>query len=130
MKYLFTVIIIILLPLSVYGVGWTIEYEMIHPDGKVKFVKVSLPTFLKNDIWKIPYLAGRWECTIGKYEGGVGNNYYEKVNMQCSLKEKPDVTVLTEIECDFKDTKKNRLLVGLKGAKSTEMWAITIECEL
>ena len=50
--------------------------------------------------------------------------------MQCSLKEKPDVTVLTEIECDFKDTKKNRLVVGLKGAKSTEMWAITIECEL
>ena len=130
MKYLFTVIIIILLPLSVYGVGWTIEYEMIHPDGKVKFVKVSLPTFLENNFWKIPYLAGRWECTIRKYDSGVGNNYYEQVNMQCSLKEKPDVTVITEIKCDFKDTKKNRLVVGLKGAKSTEMWAITIECKL
>ena len=130
MKYLFTVIIIILLPLSVYGIEWTVKYEMIHPDGKVKFVKVSLPTFLENHFWKIPYLAGRWECTISKYDSGVGNNYYEQVNMQCSLKEKPDVTVITEIKCDFKDTKKNRLVVGLKGAKFTEMWAITIECEL
>ena len=91
MKYLFTVIIIILLPLSVYGVGWTIEYEMIHPDGKVKFVKVSLPTFLKNDIWKIPYLAGRWECTISKYDSDAevakDNYFYSNLTLQCVIKE-------------------------------------------
>ena len=59
MKYLFTVIIIILLPLSVYGVEWTVEYEMIHPDGKVKFVTVSVPTILKDHYWTLLEHVGR-----------------------------------------------------------------------
>jgi len=42
MKYLFTVIIIFLLPLSVYGVEWTVKYEMIKPDSPLGLIKVTI----------------------------------------------------------------------------------------
>ena len=137
MKYLFTVIIIFLLPLSVYGVEWTVEYEMIHPDGKVKFVTVSVPTILKDRYWKLPYLAGRWECSISKSKSVLDKStnkyFYSNLIMMCFIKEKRDVSVLTEIGCDngyIRNTKENRLQVGLKGAKVSDLWVITVECKL
>ena len=115
MKYLFTVIIIFLLPLSVYGIEWTVKYEMIHPDGKVKFVTVSVPTILKERYWKLPYLAGRWECLISKSdsdaEDAKDNYFYSNLTLQCFIKEKRDVSVHTEIGCDngyIRNTKENR----------------------
>ena len=80
MKYLFTVIIIFLLPLSVYGVEWTVKYEMIKPNGSIELVTVSLP---KELVWEIPYLAGKWKCTTSMYNSRDAlakiNYFYSKV---------------------------------------------------
>ena len=136
-KIILSIIVIFLLPLSVYGVGWTIKYEMIHPDGKVKFVTVSVPTILKDNDWILPYLAGRWECSISKSDSDAevakDNYFYSNLTLQCFIKEKRDVSVLTEIGCDngyIRNTKENRLQVGLKGAKVSDLWLITVECKL
>jgi hypothetical protein len=40
MKSLFTVIIIFLLPLSVYGIEWTVKYEMTKSNGDLENIKI------------------------------------------------------------------------------------------
>ena len=55
-KIILSIIVIFLLPISVYGVEWTVNYGMVQPDGTNKFVTVSLPTKFENHSWGIPYL--------------------------------------------------------------------------
>ena len=135
MKYLFTVIIIILLPLSVYGVDWTVKYEMIKPNGTWEYVTISIP---KVGSLEIPYLAGRWRCSIRRsdYPDGTGKYKFltSKVFLICSLKEKQNVRISAEAGCDngyIKDTNENRLQVGLFGTEDgDEVQIITLECKL
>ena len=98
MKSLFTVIVIFLFPISIYGVEWTVEYEMTKPNGDIEFVTVSIPD---ESIWEIPYLAGKWRCTTNMYNSDnalAKNNYfYSKVSLQCFLKENEDVSITSEI---------------------------------
>ena len=61
-KIILSIIIIILLPLSVYGVEWTVKYEMIKPDSPLGLITVIIS--IPKGYMEIPYLAGRWRCTI------------------------------------------------------------------
>ena len=51
MKSLLTVIVIILLPLSVYGFDWTVSYYMKKSDGSYEFLELSVPKVFKDGIW-------------------------------------------------------------------------------
>ena len=55
MKSLLTVIVIILLPLSVYGFDWTVSYYMKKSDGSYEFLELSVPKVFKDGILKIPH---------------------------------------------------------------------------
>ena len=129
MKYLFTVIIIFLLPLSVYGVEWTVKYEMIKPDSPLGLIKVTIS--IPKGFMEIPYLAGRWRCTIHRSDYPEGNS---KVFLSCVLKEKHNVQISAAVGSDngyIKDTKENRMQVGLFGTEEgDEVSIITLECKL
>ena len=136
MKYLFTVIIIILLPLSVYGVEWTVKYEMIKPDSPLGLIKVTIS--IPKGYMEIPYLAGRWRCTINRSDHLDGTGKYKfvtsKVFLSCVLKEKQNVRISAEVGCDngyIKDTKENRMQVGLFGTEEgDDVQIVTLECKL
>ena len=133
MKYLFTVIITFLLPLSVYGIEWTVKYEMIKPNGSIELVTVSLP---KELVWEIPYLAGRWRCTTSMHNSNAElakiNYFYNSVSLQCSLKENQKTTIISTIDCDngyIKDTKENNMKVGLF-EEGNYVQIVTLKCKL
>ena len=64
-KIILSIIVIILLPLSVYGVEWTVKYEMIKPNSPLGPITVTI-SIPKVGYLEIPYLAGRWRCTSNK----------------------------------------------------------------
>ena len=43
MKSLLTVIVLILLPLSVYSFDGTVKYDMKKSDGSIEFIEMSVP---------------------------------------------------------------------------------------
>ena len=120
---------ICLLPLSVYGVEWTVKYEMIKPDSPLGLIKVTIS--IPKGFMEIPYLAGRWRCTINRSDYPEGNS---RVLLNCFLKEKQNVRISADVECDngyIRDTKENRMQVGLFGTEEgDEVSIITLECKL
>ena len=107
---------------------------MIHTDGKVKFVTVSIPN---ESGWKIPYLAGMWECWTNRSEISASfRHYYTSVFLTCVMKEKENVRVSTIIGCDsnyLKDTRENSLKLALSGevgSSTNGLQLITLECKL
>ena len=125
-----------LLPLSVYGVEWTVKYEMIKPDSPLGLIKVTIS--IPKGYMEIPYLAGRWRCTINRsdYQDGTGKNKFSnsRVFLNCFLKEKQNVRISADVGCDngyIRDTKENRMQVGLFGTEEgDELSIITLECKL
>ena len=117
MKSLFTVIIIFLLPLSVYGIEQTVKYEMTKTNGDIEFVTVSL----RNEmVQEILYLAGKWNCRTSMYNSDDSiakqNYFYSKVTMHCALKEYGNIRILSKVGCDngyIKDTKENSMRIAL-----------------
>ena len=130
-KIILSIVVIFLLPISVKGVEWTVEYEMVQPEGTNKFVKVSLPTKFENLGWGIPYLAGRWRCTMNRSDYPEGNS---RVLLNCFLKEKQNVRISADVGCDngyIRDTKENSMEVGLFGTEEgDEVSIITLECKV
>ena len=132
MKYLFTVIITFLLPLSVYGIEWTVKYEMIKPNGSIELVTVSVP---KELVWEIPYLAGKWTCVTSMHNSNAElakiNYFYSSVDLNCYLKENQRVRIISTIDCDngyIKDTKENKMNVGL--FEEGYVQSVTLKCKL
>ena len=133
MKSLFTVIIIFLLPLSVYGIEWTVKYEMIKTNGDLENVTVSVP----NDLdWEIPYLNGKYRCITSMFFNSDAeakqNYFYSTIYLNCHLKENHKVTFVSQVGCDngyIRDTKENELIVGLF-AEGMDPQGITLSCKL
>ena len=135
-KIILSIIIIFLLPLSVYGVEWTVKYEMIKPDSPLGLIKVTIS--IPKGYMEIPYLAGRWRCTIHRtdYPDGTGKYKFvsSKVFLNCVLEEKQNVRISADVECDngyIRDTKENSMEVGLFGTEEgDELQIVTLECKL
>ncbi len=132
MKSLFTVILILLFPLSVYGIEWTVKYEITKTNGDIEFVTVSIPN---ESVWEIPYLAGKWRCSTDMYNSNDAlakiNYFYSRVSLQCFLKENENVRIISEIGCDngyIRDTKENSMNVGL--FEEGYLQSITLKCKL
>ena len=135
-KIILSIIIIFLLPLSVYGVEWTVKYEMIKPDSPLGLIKVTIS--IPKGFMEIPYLAGRWNCTINRSDPLDRTGKYKfvtsKVFLSCLLKEKQNVRISADVECDngyIRDTKENRMQVGLFGTEEgDDVQIVTLECKL
>ena len=135
-KIILSIIVIFLLPLSVYGVEWTVKYEMIKPDSPLGLIKVTIS--IPKGYMEIPYLAGRWRCSIRRsdYPDGTGKYKFvtSKVFLSCVLKEKQNVRISADVGCDngyIRDTKENSMEVGLFGTEEgDEVSIITLECKL
>ena len=129
-KIILSIIIIFLLPLSVYGVEWTVKYEMIKPDSPLGQISVTI-SIPKVGFSEIPYLAGRWRCTINRSDYPEGNS---RVLLNCFLKEKQNVRISADVGCDngyIRDTKENSMEVGLFGTEECdEVSIIALECKL
>ena len=129
MKSLFTVIIIFLLPLSVYGVEWTVKYEMIKPDSPLGLIKVTIS--IPKGYMEIPYLAGRWRCTIDRSDYPEGSS---RLFLRCFLKEKQIVRISADVDCNdgyIRDTKENSMEMGLFGTEEgDEVSIIALDCKL
>ena len=133
MKSLFTVIIIFLLPLSLYGTEWTVKYEMTKTNGDIEFVTVSIPN---ESVWEIPYLAGKWRCTTNMHNSNNArakdNYFFSDISLQCFLKENPSIRIISNIGCDngyIKDTKENSMNLGLF-EEGNYVQSITLKCKL
>ena len=128
-KIILSIIVIFLLPLSVYGVEWTVKYEMIKPDSPLGLIKVTIS--IPKGYMEIPYLAGRWRCTINRSDYPEGNSV---VLLNCFLKEKQNVRISADVGCDngyIRDTKENSMEVDLFGTEEgDEVSTITLECKL
>ena len=128
-KIILSIIIICLLPLSVYGVEWTVKYEMIKPDSPLGLIKVTIS--IPKGFMEIPYLAGRWRCTMNRSDYPEGNS---RVYLNCFLKEKQNVRISADVGCDngyIRDTKENSMEVGLFGTEEgDEVQIVTLECKL
>ena len=128
-KIILSIIVIFLLPLSVYGVEWTVKYEMIKPDSPLGLIKVTIS--IPKGYMEIPYLAGRWRCKINRSDYPEGNS---RVFLSCFLKEKQNVRISADVGCDngyIRDTKENSMEVGLFGTEEgDEVSIITLECKL
>lgn len=83
MKYLFTVIIIILLPMQIYGYEWTIKFPMEQPDGSVIDTKISIP-YTGGSIERFPYFSERWRCQVQRTDSKT--HIYTKLWMNCVIK--------------------------------------------
>ena len=113
-KIILSIIAIILLPLLVYGVEWTVKYEMIKPDSPLGLIKVTI-SIPKVGFSEIPYLAGRWRCKINRSDYPEGNS---RVLLNCFLKEKQNVRISADVDCDngyIRDTKENSMEMVLFG---------------
>ena len=135
-KIILSIIIIILLPLSVYGVEWTVKYEMIKPNSPLGPITVTI-SIPKVGYLEIPYLAGRWRCIIRRndYLEVTGKNTFSsRVFLTCFLKDKENVRIRAEVGCDngyIKDNKENHMRVGLFGTEEgDDVQIVTLECKL
>ena len=105
MKSLLTVIVIILLPLSVYGFDWTVKNDMEKSDGSYEILEVSVPKV--KGMWKLPNQVGSWKCYSSRYDSKQFT--YNKMSLDCISKENENIHLQSTIGCNMKNRQKNEL---------------------
>jgi len=129
MKHLLIILIsFLLLPISVFGVEWTVKYDMKKSDGSYEFVELSVP--IVEGLWKLPNQVGSWICGLDRRDDTKYGT--SEVALQCHLKKnKPWNTLTSMIRCNTENTKSNWLGVNYpsdsKGIPST---VIILRCNL
>jgi len=66
-KIILSVIVIFLLPISVFGFEWTVSYDMKKSDGRIEYLELSVPKVIKG-LWELPNLEGNWTGHVGWVE--------------------------------------------------------------
>ena len=140
MKSLFAVIIIFLLPLSVYGAEWTVKYPMIQPDGSVRSTKISISKDYKISR-ELPYLAGEWKCTVSRHDHPIPNPTSTYFVIMCNPKNDIYTGIQNDVRCtDIKnvrirteydrDTKENFVIFSIYSLKDNKNIVIEIDCKI
>ena len=132
-KIILSIIVIFLLPISVFGFDWTVSYDMKKSDGSIEYLELSVPKIKGFMNWKFPHQVKSWKCYLSKF-----NDKYDRsqMNLHCHSKEDGSILLTSTIECNRGDTKKNKLsVVYPKTIKNDESIPIqrtivTLECEL
>ena len=81
---------------------------MIKPNSPLGPITVTI-SIPKVGYLEIPYLAGRWRCTIDRSDYPEGSS---RLFLRCFLKEKQNVRISADVGCDngyIRDTKENRM---------------------
>ena len=65
-KIILSIIVILLLPISVYGFDWKVKYDMKKSDGSYEYVELSVP--LVEGIWNLPNQGGDWLCNVSRMD--------------------------------------------------------------
>ena len=137
-KIILSIIVILLLPISVYGFDWKVKYDMKKSDGSYEFVELSVP---EVDWWELPNQVGSWKCLLRRYE--PKQFVYSEMSLHCRSKIKDEqvrkgiieenetISLLSKIKCDNKDTKKNELGVNFDShSKGIPNTVIVLKCSL
>ena len=130
MKHLLIILIsIFLLPISVYGIDWTVSYHMKISDGSNEFLELSVPENI-NDEWKLPNQVGSWECYLKRNDST--NKTTSRVSLNCRSKGDENFILHSYIDCDSSYTRKNQLIVIYpKTIKNDEISnVVQLNCEL
>ena len=125
-KIILSIIVIFLLPISVFGFEWTVKYDMKKSDGSYEFVELSVPIVKGN--WELPNQVGSWICSVHRSDFDT----HTSGSLQCHLKKDVPWKMLTSmIKCDMRNTKSNNLGVNYpsdtKGVPNT---IIVLKCGL
>ena len=105
-KIILSIIVIFLLPISVFGFDWTVSYDMEKSDVRYDTIELNVPTVI-NDFWTLPNQVGIWKCALSRYD----DNEYgsSSVSLHCRSKEDGTVLLTSKIECNSRDRKSNEL---------------------
>ena len=117
MKKRITLIIFVMLflfPLSLYGVDveWTIEYQMVQPDGTKENIYQMLPRGGWEGNRPFPHLIGGWNCKVSTWR--YPNFKFSSLTIYCNTElDSGDVIYSNRIfECN-EDSKEIRVGVML-----------------
>ena len=126
-KIILTIIVIFLLPISVYGFDWTVKYDMKKSDGSIEFLEVSVPKV--KGMWKLPNQVGGWECYMSRIESKTFSN----MSLDCISKENGIIHLQSIIQCNTSSRKNNELRINypstIKKYTSTNT-IIVVNCEV
>ena len=105
-KIILYIIVISLLPISVFGFDWTVSYDMEKSDVRYDTVELSVPTVI-NGFWTLPNQVGIWKCSLSRYD----DNEYgsSSVSLHCRSKEDGTILLTSKIECNTRYRKNNEL---------------------
>ena len=130
-KIILSIIVIFLLPISVFGSDWTVSYDMKKSDGSIEFIEMSVPEVIKG-FWTLPHQVGSWECYMGRIESKTFSN----MSLDCISKENENIHLQSTIECNTRGRENNELDIHypktIKDDKSVPFpnTVIYLKCEL
>ena len=136
-KIILSIIVIFLLPISVYGFDWTVQYDMKKSDGSYEFVELSVP-FDRNFLvsWELPNQVGSWKCSLNGYNTTIGEHHNSSMSLQCHLKGDETNFLTSTIDCNNRGRKNNELSIlypkTIKNNKSVSYpnTVIILKCEI
>ena len=108
MKHSLILISFLLLPISVYGFDWTVQYDMKKSDGSYEFVELSVP-FDRNFLvsWELPNQVGSWKCYLSRYDSKQFT--YSNMSLDCISKENENIHLQSTIGCNTRGRENNEL---------------------
>ena len=113
MKHSLLILIsLLLLPISVFGIEWTVSYDMKKPDGSMKFEEVPVTyegRFKILQLFEFPNQVGNWKCILTRLDKEKEGHNYSSMSVSCVSKENEIIEVMSTIECNTKDIKKNKM---------------------
>ena len=125
-KIILSVIVIFLLPISVFGFEWTVKYDMKKSDGSYEFVELSVP--IVKGSWELPNQVGSWICSVDRSDYDT----HTSGSLHChSKKDEPYKMLTSMIGCNMRNTKSNNLGVNYpSNSKGIPNTVIVLKCGL
>ena len=106
MKHLLIILLILLLPISVFGWDWTVKYDLKQSDVRYDTVILSVPKVIKS-FWTLPNQVGIWKCSLSRYDDDGSSS----VSLDCRSREDKTILLTSKIECNIRGRKNNELVV-------------------
>ena len=138
MKHLLIILSFLLLPISVYGFDWTVQYDMKKSDGSYEFVELSVPNIGGSNVtnWELPNQVGSWKCLLNGYNTTIGEHRNSSMSLQCHLKGDETNILTSTIDCNNRGRENNELSIlypkSIKNNKGVPYpdTGITLKCKL
>ena len=138
MKHSLIILSLLLLPISVFGFEWTVQYDMKKSDGSYEIVELSVPKILGSNVtnWELPNQIGSWKCLLNGYNTTIGEHRNSSMTLQCRSKENETILLTSVINCNNRGRKNNELSIlypkTIKNNKSVSYpnTVIILKCEI